>query len=233
MGVTRGAQRRSDVDECLGCTERLPIVSSAILARAVRPGERKSGWRLCSKAGGWHVPADQARELVDRAAQIEKGRTPVTCDPDPPIQERRPPAPGSRSKGTAVPGSPHEEEVRRVSTAIWRHYGWRIYDFEQGYRPDDCQKCGARIPGARTRVTLGVGDQMVVGHGLLAWIEYKREGKEQTDNQMAFGEDLVTNGQAYFVVNDPRQVADICRWVAERRELPSPEQVGCPPRRRR
>lgn len=224
-----------ELPECLGCTEGLPTLPVSTIARVTLPRGSKIGWRLCRRAAiqAWHIPPDQRADILKQARELETGAKPIGCDPVPPVKmpgARKPKVEGGAARGSPVEGSPLEDEIRGASTKVWRDLEWSVFDFEQGYRPDNCQSCGTPIPGARTRVPSGVADHLVVGHGFTIWIEYKRPGMKQSRNQIAFGNTIVRAGGHYFIVNDPVQVWAFTRFVRTHGHMPHPEQVGMPDR---
>ena len=59
---------------------------------------------------------------------------------------------------------PLEEDIRWDGISFLRIKGYRVYNLEQGHRPD----------GGHTRVGLGIPDTYFQGHGVTGWIEFKR-----------------------------------------------------------
>lgn len=205
---------------CLGCKEGMPTVPTSIVARGARPAGKRKGWRQCLRSNAWHMPDEEAKAIIERASS-EKEAEPTDC---PTRSERKPVS--TPSKGWPRKGSILEREVRESSNRVLRQAGWAVYDFEQGYRATECRSCGAHIPGAGTRVTKGVGDVMIVGHGLLAWIEYKREGMLPTAPEARFGVVLEANGQHYYTIDRVDQALALCQYVRKHGELPSQDDIG-------
>ncbi|MDP2955383.1 MAG: hypothetical protein Q8N53_03100 [Longimicrobiales bacterium] len=103
---------------------------------------------------------------------------------------------------TEVPDTRTEAERKADARQAVEMLGWRILDFEQGYRPDKCPACKARLPGGHsTRVPVGIGDWLCQGHGIAAWLEWKTDTNDQTDGQREFGDDCDADGIPYAVVH--------------------------------
>lgn len=97
-----------------------------------------------------------------------------------------------------------EDERKRDAREVVEALGWTICDTEQGHRPFTCRHCGGAIAGG-TRVTKGLADWYVMGHGIGAWIEWKSAKGRQTNAQEAFQSACDVAGIPYCV----------CRATAE------------------
>lgn len=103
-----------------------------------------------------------------------------------------------------------EDERKRDALPTVTALGWDVLDFEQGYRPDDCPKCHARLPGGHsTRVPTGVGDWLCQGFGLAVWIEWKTDTNKQTDTQLRFEDRCDAAGVPYAVCRTTHEVVQI------------------------
>ena len=89
----------------------------------------------------------------------------------------------------AKPGWRPEEVLRGVCNEWLELQGFDVDDLEQGYRED-----------GSSRVGLGIGDCFITGHGVTAWIEYKRWDNEPSADQRAFGRRVLENGGIYLLV---------------------------------
>lgn len=121
-----------------------------------------------------------------------------------------PKEPGARGK----PRGPLEKDVRRDIIQWAKAAGAvRVVDAEQGWRPDNCQACGASLgKGARTRIDKGFPDLIVFWPAPAAcwWVEVKRLGADTTPDQDAFHASLRRAGQVVFVA---RGVEDCVEWM--------------------
>jgi hypothetical protein len=129
-------------------------------------------------------------ELRDRAGGTDGGRPRRLADADDPRSE---------------------DEIRReLESWCWAHGAAWIGDTEQGYRPDDCPHCHRSLgKGARTRVTLGMPDLVVVWRpeagGGIWMIEVKSAVGVQTPEQRALEAECRLAGVTYVLA---RGVAD-------------------------
>jgi hypothetical protein len=111
----------------------------------------------------------------------------ATTDPSPPARDRL----DTRT----------EAERRHDARPAVEAIGWIICDMEQGYRPDKCPECKARLPGGHsTRVRSGFADWVVMGHGLIVLLEWKSATGKPNANQKVFAGDCAVAGVPYYVV---------------------------------
>lgn len=83
-----------------------------------------------------------------------------------------------------------EDERKRDAKSAVEALGWIVVDTEQGYRPTHCPDCKAKLPGGgSTRTRRGFPDWVVMGFGVVAFIEWKSATGTQTPHQRAFQED--------------------------------------------
>lgn len=108
-------------------------------------------------------------------------------------------------EGSREPRQKPEEKLRRACNDTWKLLGFLVYDLEQGYRW-----------GGTTRVTAGIADVLLLGHGLHVWIEYKAT-TPQSEAQEFFEDSVKRNGGYYYV---QRKVADVKRILEELKEDP-------------
>ena len=107
-----------------------------------------------------------------------------------------------------------EDDRKRDARPAVEALGWTVLDFEQGYRPDVCTKCKARLPGGHsTRVPVGIGDWLCQGHGIAAWIEWKTDDNDQTPGQRTFGEDCEAACVPYAVVRTTAEAVTFLRGL--------------------
>lgn len=110
-----------------------------------------------------------------------------------------------------------EDERKADALPVVTALGWAVYDFEQGYRPDACPKCGAHLPGGHsTRVPVGVADWLCQGHGIAAWIEWKTDDNDQTPGQRRFGDECDVAGIPYAVCRNTRDAVDFLTGLRAR-----------------
>ena len=83
------------------------------------------------------------------------------------------------------PDTRSEDERKRDARPTVEAMGWIVCDMEQGWRPFECQQCKAKIPGG-ARVTLGLADWFVMGHGLVCFMEWKSGDGKQSGTQKEF-----------------------------------------------
>jgi hypothetical protein len=95
-----------------------------------------------------------------------------------------------------------EEELRGAGNDLLKLVGFAVYDLEQGYRKD-----------GSSRQTLGIGDCFIAGHGLTAWIEYKRWDNEPSPEQLAFADVVLSEGGIYLLVYELEQLVT---WTQRR-----------------
>jgi len=114
----------------------------------------------------------------------------------------------------ALPDSRSEDERKRDAKPAVEALGWTVLDFEQGFRPFECRHCGGKIAGG-TRVPLGIGDWLCMGHGLVAWIEWKDAKNTQKPNQIAFQDQCDATGIPYRVCRTTEQAVNFLREVGD------------------
>ena len=98
---------------------------------------------------------------------------------------------------------PQEEDIRWDGISFLRIKGYRVYNMEQGYRPE----------GGHTRVGVGIADTYFQGHGVTGWIEFKRpEGKSARDkmsaDQKLFEKWELENGGLYLLIESTQQLEE-------------------------
>lgn len=111
-----------------------------------------------------------------------------------------------------------ESERKQDARPSVEALGWMVLDLEQGWRRDNCPSCGARIPGGHsTRVPKGLPDWCVMGHGLVAWIEWKSHTGRRRADQKAFGDACDVAGVPYAVCRTTEEaVTFLTNLVRER-----------------
>ncbi len=141
-----------------------------------------------------------------------------TGDPEPldsPQAVEAPPARVTVKKKSQKEPPPLEVDIRTGAVNHLRVLGFYVYDLEQGYRPFECRHCGGNIGGG-SRQTTGIGDVVVVGFGVEAWVEFKRPGEKQTDEQRTFGDAIVANGGIYLLWESVKEAADWADTIRNR-----------------
>lgn len=103
-----------------------------------------------------------------------------------------------------------EREISRDIQGLFRLVGFHVFSTEQGYRRD---------PGG-TRMTPGIPDLWVMGHGMALWIEVKTPKGKLRDSQMAFRACCFANGVDYQLM---RSIADAKEWLWENGILENPD----------
>lgn len=88
-----------------------------------------------------------------------------------------------------------EESLRRMALEFLEGRGYEVHDLEQGFRPD-----------GSSRVSLGLPDAYVQGHGVRAWLEFKRWDNELTADQKTFAAKELRNGGSYLLIYEVEQV---------------------------
>lgn len=110
-----------------------------------------------------------------------------------------------------------EAEIRQEIRAFYELQGAWVGDYEQGYRPDACPSCGARLTHS-TRVPLGTPDLLVLWPGRgQRWIECKSASGKQTDAQRQFQERARAAGAIYWLA---RSVEEVMQLEASERSEP-------------
>ena len=100
-----------------------------------------------------------------------------------------------------APDTRSEEEIRRDVVKALRSLQFEVWDTEQGYRRD-----------GSTRVTKGLPDLFVMGHGATAAVELKSLKGKQTPEQVDFEMAWTDNGGTYFVW---RSLDEALTWARE------------------
>jgi len=113
-----------------------------------------------------------------------------------------------------LPDTRSEDERKRDARPTVEALGWTVLDFEQGFRPFECRHCGGKIAGG-TRVPLGLADWLCMGHGLVAWIEWKDAKNTQKPNQIAFQDQCDAAGIPYRVCRTTEQAVRFLREVGD------------------
>ena len=103
-----------------------------------------------------------------------------------------------------IPDTRLEDERKADALPSVEALGWIVLDLEQGWRPFRCRGCGAPIAGG-TRVPKGTPDGCVMGHGIVAWVEWKSDTGRRTVEQVAFGDVCDVMGVPYAVVRTTRE----------------------------
>jgi len=111
-----------------------------------------------------------------------------------------------------LPDTRSEDERKRDALSAVRALGWTVLDFEQGFRPFECRHCGGKIAGG-TRVPLGIGDWLCMGHGLVAWIEWKSGTGHVSADQLQFADQCDAAGIPYRVCRTTEQAVNFLREV--------------------
>lgn len=111
------------------------------------------------------------------------------------------PAPPARPKLPKGMKAPLEVDVRLDGISYMRIKGYKVYDMEQGYRPER----------GGPRVAVGFPDCYFHGHGLRGFIEFKRADgqparKKQSPEQKAFEREELANGGIYLLVEATAQL---------------------------
>lgn len=114
----------------------------------------------------------------------------------------------------AVPDGRSEAERKRDARPVVEALGWVVIDTEQGYRPDACPSCSARLPGGHsTRVRAGLADWIVIGHGLVVFVEWKSSPGRLTPPQRAFADLCSGAGVPHAVCRTTAEAVDFLRSV--------------------
>lgn len=112
-----------------------------------------------------------------------------------------------------VPDTRSEAERKQDARPTIEALGWIVWDTEQGYRPDACARCGEPYPGGHsTRVTTGFPDWVVIGHGIIAFLEWKSHTGKPTKGQRERASDCAVAGVPYAVV---RTTTEAVRFLDE------------------
>lgn len=120
-------------------------------------------------------------------------------------------SPATRAK---VPDTRLEDERKADARSAIEALGWIIWDAEQGYRPDACEKCGEPYPGGHsTRVTLGFPDQVVLGHGIITFLEWKSHTGKPSPSQKLRAADCARAGVPYAVVRTTAEAVEFLRGL--------------------
>ena len=113
--------------------------------------------------------------------------------------------PKPKKKAGALKDTRSEDERKRDALDPVTMLGWKVLDFEQGFRPFKCRHCGGSIAGG-TRVPTGVADWYVMGFGIGAWVEWKDEKNTQSDDQKKFQDWCKVAGVPYALVRTTEEV---------------------------
>jgi len=121
---------------------------------------------------------------------------------------------GGAREGTqgARMGTRSEDERKHDARGPVELLGWSVVDTEQGYRPFECPKCKNPIPGG-TRVVKGFPDWLVMGHGLVVFLEWKSAHGKQSDDQKAFQQRCKVAGIPYRVVRTTEEAVNFLEEV--------------------
>jgi len=120
-------------------------------------------------------------------------------------------SPATRRK---IPDTRLEDERKADARPSVEALGWIVLDLEQGWRPFRCRACGADIAGG-TRVPTGMPDWCVMGHGIVAWLEWKTDTNDQTDGQSAFEDVCDVVGIPYAVVRTTREAVGFLQGLLD------------------
>lgn len=108
----------------------------------------------------------------------------------------------SKRRKLRRPSKP-EKEVRRECNAWLRAHGAFVIELEQGYRPEQCRECGAKLGrgAASSMVTLGAPDAIALWPDSGCWmIEYKRsDGGKLSEHQLKVQAACKVAGVVYVV----------------------------------
>ena len=110
----------------------------------------------------------------------------------------------------SIPDTRSEDERKHDARGPVELLGWSVVDTEQGYRPFECPKCQNPIPGG-TRVTKGFPDWLVMGHGLVVFLEWKSAHGKQSEDQKAFQGRCRIAGIPYRVVKTTEEAVAFLR----------------------
>ena len=105
-----------------------------------------------------------------------------------------------------------EDERKHDARSAVELLGWSVVDTEQGYRPFECPACKNPIPGG-TRVVKGFPDWLVMGHGLVVFLEWKSGKGKQSDDQKVFQGRCRIAGVPYRVVKTTEEAVAFLREV--------------------
>ena len=84
-----------------------------------------------------------------------------------------------------------------------------VIDNEQGYRAERCPTCRTPINKGRTRVTPGLADLILVGHGFGAvFVELKSESGRVRDSQKRFAAGILAVGGLWLLWRSARDCWD-------------------------
>jgi len=118
--------------------------------------------------------------------------------------------PEAKKPAESIPDTRSEDERKHDARSAVELLGWSVVDTEQGYRPFECPACKNPIPGG-TRVTKGFPDWLVMGHGLVVFLEWKSAKGKQSDDQKAFQARCRIAGIPYRVVRTTEEAVGFLR----------------------
>ena len=98
-----------------------------------------------------------------------------------------------------------EEERKHDARQAVEAMGWVVVDLEQGWRPFTCKHCGGDIAGG-THVPKGTPDWLVMGHGLMAWVEFKSGTGTLSKYQKAFRDACAAAGVPWTMARTTEHV---------------------------
>lgn len=91
-----------------------------------------------------------------------------------------------------------ESAISREIVGFLRSVGFAVWDTGQGYRRD---------PGG-TRITPGLADLVVIGHGRVLFVEVKRPKAKLRPAQEVFRDECLANGGEWHLWRDVREAFD-------------------------
>ena len=95
-----------------------------------------------------------------------------------------------------------EAQISREIVGFLRTLGFAVYDTGQGYRKES----------GGTRITPGLADLIVIGHGLFTFVEVKTAKGKLRPSQEAFRDECIQNGVPWQLWRDVREAWD---WAAD------------------
>lgn len=163
---------------------------------------------VCPHCGTEPPVSGQVVNRCDECGWSIEGGAPCTTDV----------SPAARAVSTYLKDTRPEDQRKADARPAVEALGWSVHDFEQGWRPKKCRKCGERIPGGgTTRVPKGVGDWLCMKNGISAWLEWKTDDNQQTPGQRAWQRICEANRVPYAVVRTTREAVDYLESLTPRR----------------
>ena len=91
-----------------------------------------------------------------------------------------------------------EAQISREIVKFLRTLGFAVYDTGQGYRKES----------GGTRITPGLADLIVIGHGLFTFVEVKTQKGKLRPSQEVFRDECIQNGVPWQLWRDVRDAWD-------------------------